>query len=262
MNGILQAMTIDDVRAFRTEVVILGIGSTEPHGPSLPYGTDFYQCDGMVRRAVELANSRQARVLMYPTLPIGNDVNFKAWPFTCRISVRTLMLVLLDIIEALEEDGVRKIVLANGHFGNADAVAATLREHFDKTPPERRAFVCSSYGLSSSESLAAVGGVLDHGGPSEASRMLYLKPELVHDEKFTDQPVGEPMIKSLQKLHAAFIRPWHLHVPLSAGGDTRKATAKIGKELIESSAASLADLLVELSTTPWNPNFPYPPNKV
>ena len=90
-SGILADMTLDEVRAFAPEAVVLGVGSTEPHGPVLPYGTDFFYCDELCRRAVVRANEQGGRVLMYPTLPIGNNVNFKAWPFACRIGVRTAM---------------------------------------------------------------------------------------------------------------------------------------------------------------------------
>ena len=61
--GILEEMTLDDVRAFGPEVVVLGVGSTEPHGPVLPYGTDAFACDALCRRAVRLANEKGARVL-------------------------------------------------------------------------------------------------------------------------------------------------------------------------------------------------------
>ena len=96
-NGILMEMTIEQVRQFRPEVVVLGSGSVEPHGPVLPYGTDYWQCDAVVRRGVLLANQQNARALMYPTLPVGNNVNFKAFPFACRLRVQTLMQMLLDI---------------------------------------------------------------------------------------------------------------------------------------------------------------------
>jgi len=38
-SGILMEMTVEEVEAFNTEVVVIGVGSTEPHGPHLPYGT-------------------------------------------------------------------------------------------------------------------------------------------------------------------------------------------------------------------------------
>ena len=258
ISGVLEEMTLDDVRAFNPEVTLLGIGSTEPHGPSLPYGTDFFRCDGLCRRAVRLANERGARVLMYPTLAIGNNVNFKAWPFACRISVRTLMLVLLDIIQALEEDGIRKIVLVNAHGGNTEAIRAVLREHFDRTPPERRAFVCMAGGMPSREAMEAVEYPSDHGGEAETSCMMYLRSDLVRTDKLQELPVGTPFVESIAQGKVCYVPPWHLHFPMGGGGETRKSSGQKGKDLVETGAEGLGEFLVELSSAPWNPNFPYP----
>lgn len=258
-DGILETMTIDDVRALRPEVVVLGVASTEPHGPVLPYGTDVFQCDAVCRRAVARANEQGARVLMYPTLAIGNNVNFKAFPFACRIRVRTLMHVLLDIIEAVEEDGVRKVVLVDGHGGNTDAIRATLREHVDRTPAGRRAFVCMTDAMAGPEARAAIEHPSNHGGESETSRMMYLRPDLVRREHLGERPFGKPFVASLASGTTYFVRPWHLHVPAAAGGETRRSSADKGRGLIESGADNLAAFLMELSAAPWSPDFPYPP---
>ena len=53
ITGILEEMTLDQVRLLRAEVVVLPIGSTEPHGPHLPYGTDTFQADAVSRRAAD-----------------------------------------------------------------------------------------------------------------------------------------------------------------------------------------------------------------
>ena len=256
--GILQEMTIDDVKAFGTEVVLIGVASTEPHGPIVPYGSDFWQCDAICRKAVTRANANGARVLMYPTLPIGNNVNFKHFPFACRIGVRTLMLTLLDIIQAVEEDGIRKVVLVNGHGGNTDAMRAVLREHFDRTPEDRRAFVCITGGMPSREALDAIEHPSEHGGESETSRNLYLHEHLVRKDKLQELPFGKPMIDALAENRVHWVRPWYLHMPMGGGGETRKASKEKGEALIETGADGLAAFLVELSKTPWNPKFPYP----
>ena len=259
-SGILAQMTLDEVRALAPEVVVLGVASTEPHGPVLPYGTDFFQCDELCTRAVRQANEQGGRVLMYPTLAIGNNVNFKAWPFACRIGVRTLMRVLLDIIGALEEDGIRKIVLVNGHGGNTDTMRATLREHFGTTDAERRAFVCMAAGMPSQEARAAIEHPSDHSGESETSRMMYLRPDLVRTENLQERPFGKPLIEYRHDGPVHYVRPWHLHVPMAAGGETRKSSAEKGKLYVETSSAHLAAFLVELGAMPWSPNFPYPPD--
>jgi creatinine amidohydrolase len=258
-SGILEEMTIDDVRELKPEVVLLGVASTEPHGPILPYGTDYFQCDAVCRRAVARANQGGARVLMYPTLPIGNNVNFKPFPFACRVAVRTLMRILLDVIQAVEEDGIRKVVLVDGHGGNTDAMHAALREHFDRTPPERRAFVCATRARPGDEALALIECPSNHGGESETSRIMFLRPELVHADQLQKLPIGKPTVPALERSEVMFVRPWHRHVPMGGGGDTRKASPEKGKAVIESAADRLAEFLVELAAAPWSPDFPYAP---
>ena len=260
-NGILMEMTIDEVRQFAPEVVVFGVGSVEPHGPVLPYGTDYFQCDGVVRRGVELANRRNARALMYPTLPIGNNVNFKAWPFACRIRVQTLMQVLGDIFSALAEDGIRKIVVYDGHGGNTDAIRAALRAHVDSHPPNAGAFVCMVWSPPEVGRPPLVEHPSDHGGESETSRMLYLRGDLVHKDKFDVFPFGKLSVEALSGSSVYFVRPWHRHVPVSAGGDVRKATAEKGRQIVEGAAEHLARLLVELSQAKWSDCFPYEPQE-
>ena len=258
-SGILAEMTIDQVRAFRPEVVVLGVASTEPHGPVLPYGTDYFQCDAVVREGVTQANAAGAGALMYPTLPIGNNVNFKAFPFACRIGVQTLMQVVLDVIAALEEDAVRKIVLFSGHGGNTDALRAALRAHAQsKGPHPKGAFVClTSYPPEHFRKSDLVEHPSDHGGEREVSMMMHLQGELVHKDSLGVHKWGELAVKSLAQEGVYFVKPWHLHVPDSAGGDVRKASASKGRQLVQEAGSRLAKLLVELSAAKWTESFPF-----
>jgi creatinine amidohydrolase len=255
ITGILSEMTINEVRQFKPRVVVLGVSSTEPHGPSLPYGTDFIQCDAVCRQAVAQANSKKSKILMYPTLPVGNNVNAKFFPFACRIKVRTLMHMVLDIIEAVEEDGIRKVVIVNGHGGNTDTLRAVLREHFDRTDHQHRAFVCMTQSFPDDLATGIIEHPSDHGGESETSMIMHLRPDLVNMNTLGKLPIGHPVIDLGS---AYYVRPWHLHVPLSGGGETRKSSAVKGRILHTTIAAGLADLLVKLSKARWYPGFPYP----
>ena len=255
--GILQEMTIEEVREFKPELALLGVGSTEPHGPAMTYGTDYFNCDAGCRAAVLKANARGARVLMYPTLPIGNNVNFKEFPFAARIRVRTLMHVVLDIIKALEEDGIRKIVIRNGHGGNIDALNAALREHFEITPPDRRAFVCIPGGMGGPATVGLVVHPSVHGGESELSQLMHTRPDCVRFDKIRDLPIESPRA-GVGKLDKTFyIRPWHLYMPESAGGNVSQASAEKGKLLFDGGISGFADFLVELARAEWRPGFPY-----
>lgn len=259
-SGILQEMTIDDVRELDPEVVVLGIGSTEPHGPHLPYGTDTFRVEEIGRRAVPAANEQGASALLYPSLPIGNNVNFKAWPHACRIGVRTLMDVVLDIIEALEEEGIQKIVLLNGHGGNTDTLEAALREHAGRHGPGGGAFVAlvSAANVSRSETTDVINHVSPHAGEAETCQILHLRPDLVRDDKFEDFPIQKSAIEQLEENAVSFVPRWDAYVPASAGGDTRESTPEKGKVLIDATADWLADFLVELDDAALHEMFPYP----
>lgn len=250
--GLLEEMTIEEVQAFRPEVVVLPLGSTEPHGPHLPYGTDTYQVTRLSRLAVEQANRAGARALLYPTLPITNNANFRAFPFALRIGVRTLMSALVDIATQCRDDGVRKLVFVNGHGGNPAALDATLRElaGMDDMP-----FACWTWGIAPEGYADPFEHPSDHAGEKETSQMLWIRPELVRTDKLADNPFGRLRVASLAK--ASFVRPWHHYVPASAGGETRRATAAKGESYLTAHADGLARMLVELSRAEYDKRFPY-----
>jgi len=256
-NGILMEMTVEEVEAFDPEVVVFAIGSVEAHGPHLPYGTDYYAGDAVVRRAVVLANQADARVLMYPTLPISNNVNAKRRPFVCRIRVQTLMRMLLDILTAIAADGVRKIVLWDAHGGNTDTIRATLRAFHDTQPIDGGVFVCKTYVPPHVFQAARVTHPSCHAGEAETARMMHLHPDLVKADKRANFPFGRLAVDALDSPNVYFVRPWHRCVPASAGGETREATAEMGEKLVEGAAEYLADLLVQLARAPWTEAFPY-----
>lgn len=250
--GLLEEMTVDEVRAFRPEVVVLPLGSTEPHGPHLPYGTDTYQIQKTCELGVKWANERGARALLYPTLPITNNANMRKVPFALRIGIRTLMTVLIDIAAQCWDDGIRKLVIVNGHGGNPAAVDAAMREMagMDNMP-----FVCTTSGNPPKGFVNPIVHPSDHAGESESSRMLYCRPDLVRVDKFTNLPFGE--LRGPALANVRFVRPWHLYLPETGGGESREATAEKGRIITEGNAEGLADLLVELTNLPWDENFPY-----
>ena len=258
-TGILAEMTRDDVERLDSEVVLFGVGSTEPHGPHLPYGTDVYQTEGVCRRAVTRANERGAQALMYPTLPIGNNVNFKAYPFACRIGVRTLMNVVLDVIEAIEAEGVRKVVIVNGHGGNTDTLRATLREHAGRHGPGEGAFVCLTKTTDAipDETADRIEHPSKHAGESETSRMLFLRPDLVREDEFAEFEIRDPVIDELATDDVSFVPPWHAYMPESAGGETRASSAEKGEAFVAGAADFVADLLVALDEAETDELFPY-----
>ena len=256
--GILETMTIEQVRDFHPEVVVVPIGSTEPHGPHLPYGTDLFIAEAVTAEAVRLANAEDARVLRLPPLPISNNVNFKKFPFACRIRVETLMAVLGDIVDFLTEDGVKKIVIVNCHGGNDATIGASLRQISDRM--QNRAFVClcgsGSFSGPTYDSLFKDGS--PHAGDFETSMVYHIKPDLVAGDKLQPAELNQPLIPRLAQSGVEWVRPWHVLMSGSYVGNPERASADKGRQFLDACAGGMARFLVDLSREPWHEKFPYP----
>ena len=60
------------------------------------------------------------RVVLLPTVPFGVNTNYFKVPgaLACSLTPTTLLRVLTDLADSMERQGVRKLVLLNGHGGN------------------------------------------------------------------------------------------------------------------------------------------------
>lgn len=259
--GILEEMTIEEVREFNLEVVVVPVGSTEPHGPHLPYCTDTRHTCTTCEAATMLANSRDVRVLCYPTLPISLNVNFSGFPFALSLRVRTFMDMLKDICEQIERQGVRKIVIVNGHGGNTDAIGAFLRDWAYRgvagtDGAENRAFVCAA-NWPFPKASEIVEHPSDHAGENEVLEIMTDRPDLVRKDKLDEFKSQHHVVKSLDNPNIMWVKPWHLYMPQAACGETRKVTLQKAREFAKLNAEDLAELLLELAQMPWSDMFPY-----
>ncbi|MCE2440106.1 MAG: creatininase family protein [Candidatus Latescibacteria bacterium] len=254
-SGILEEMTIDQVRVLKPDVAVIPIGSTEPHGPALPYGTDSYRAEAIAYGATRAANGQGGSVVCLPTVRVSLNNNFRAFPFACRMQVSTFMSMLKDLVNMCEADGIEKVVFVNAHGGNPDVIRAAMRD----LAAEDGAFVCmiQASSCASREARQVCEKPSDHAGEEETSQMLYLRPDLVHEAKIGDNPRMRPALEVLTEFQVDFVRPWHLYMPASAGGDASRASREKGRIVIDSSIEGTGRFLAELSRADRNRKFPY-----
>src|SRR5205807_7800309 len=98
--------------------IVLPIGSTEQHA-YLSLETDNILAE---RVAVEAAEPLGVPVL--PVLAYGLTPSFGAYPGSPTLRVATLVAVVQDLLDSLRDQGFRRILVVNGHGGNAPADAA------------------------------------------------------------------------------------------------------------------------------------------
>jgi creatinine amidohydrolase len=112
----------------RDDRVLVPLGSTEQHG-YLSLGVDAILCE---RAAVVAAEPEGVPVL--PALPFGLTPTFTAFPGTVTLRIDTYLSLIRDLLDSLRDQGFRRILLVNGHGGNAPA--ANLAQEWVAENPE------------------------------------------------------------------------------------------------------------------------------
>lgn len=171
----LKYMTWREVdEAFRSDcTVVLPMGSMEVHGPHSPVG-DFIAAEEV---AVEAAKRTGAYVL--PVVPFGVSEYFRGFPGTVSVQNSTLGNWVSDVLDCLLEHGVSKILLLNGHGGNAavlEQISRRIRREKGLIVPRLDMWQATPVSLKKEiygEDYAKTG----HGGGTVDTVMQYRHPE-------------------------------------------------------------------------------------
>jgi creatinine amidohydrolase len=105
---------------------VLPLGSTEQHA-YLSLAVDSILAE---RLAVEAAEP--LGIPVFPVLAYGITPYFRAFPGTITLRVQTHLSVVRDILDSICEQGFKRVLVVNGHGGNAPAqglVGEWLADH-------------------------------------------------------------------------------------------------------------------------------------
>jgi creatinine amidohydrolase len=99
----------------RDDRCVLPLGSTEQHA-YLSLSVDSILAE---RLAIEAAEP--LGVPVFPVLAYGITPYFRAFPGTITLRLQTYLSILGDVFDAMAEQGFKRILIVNGHGGNAPA---------------------------------------------------------------------------------------------------------------------------------------------
>lgn len=191
--------------------VLVPVGSTEQHGPHLPFTVDGVIADALATRAAAAAGGHW---IVAPTVWFGSSGEHQGFPGTLSIGQDALALMLVELVRSAATWATR-IVFVNGHGGNARVLTAAVTRMREEGHDV--AWVpCAIMGDA-------------HAGRVETSLMLHLAPEAV-DLAAARAGNTEPLATLLPVLEREGVRAVS---PNGVLGDPAGATADEGRALLD-----------------------------
>jgi creatinine amidohydrolase len=235
MSGPVFSMSDHDfqIALKKTKRAIVPIGSLEQHGGHLPISTDSLIVDYLARMVAEKVGAFVLPVISY-------GISFEHKPmFNVSLHNSTVSLMMRDICMSLSDNGIKKIIILNGHHGNMGALQYIAQELANKIPKSASVHTLHYWHQ-------MINNEFDHAGEVETSLVLAVAPKLVRMDKAV--PNSKKLLKSKAAYSSITNAPGSFPKITGNGvwGDPRSATTKKGEKWIEEIATGLAKTITEL----------------
>ncbi len=243
----LSASCYGAVQELEYDLVLLPWGATEPHNLHLPYLTDsILSHDVAVAAARQAWEQHRVRCMVLPPVNMGSqNPGQRDLKFCIHTRYETQKAILTDIVASLHTQGMRKLVIINGHGGNC--FKNMIRDLAVDYPDFLIASSEWYTALPARDYFETPG---DHADELETSAMLHFHPELVNLSE-AGPGLSKPFAaKSLREKVAWIPRNWQRVTTDTGIGDPRTATAAKGKRFVEAVTARYAELFRELVSGP------------
>jgi creatinine amidohydrolase len=225
------------------EVAILPWGATEAHNYHLPYATDVFEADYIAAESAKLAWQKGVKVIVLPTIPFGVNTGQKDIYLDLNINPSTQFAILNDLIQVLNRQGIKKLIIFNSHGGND--FKPLLRELGIKYPNMFLSFSNWFQALDKGEYFDNQG---DHADEMETSLMLHFRPELVlPKEKWGEGKEKKSKIKGFREGWAWTERKWSEITEDTGVGNPILATKEKGEKYFKAITKKMAGLIYDIA---------------
>lgn len=236
-----------NVRFHTYELAILPWGATEPHNYHLPYMTDCLLSHAVAVDVAQAVYEQYGwRCMVMPPVHYGSqNPGQRELPFCVHGRYETQKAILTDIVASLHAQGMRRLLIINGHGGNS--FKNMIRDLAVDYPDF---LIASSEWFTASARKEMFDIVGDHADEVETSVMMHYHPELVNLEEAGDGAFKEFAPLSLRKKVAWLPRNWQ-EISVDTGvGDPRKATAEKGQLFVQAVVQEYVQLVYDLVKSP------------
>lgn len=227
------------------DVAILPWGATEAHNYHLPYGTDIIEAEAIAAEAARIAFEKGAKIIVLPAIPFGVNTGQREVMLDLNMNPSTQLVVLRDLVEVLNRQGIHKLILLNSHGGND--FKPMIRELGFQFP---KMFISSCDWFKSLDQKLFFENKDDHAGEMETSLMLYLRPDLVLPlSEAGDGKSKKFRFEAIKEGWAWAERQWTKVTKDTGVGDPRKATAEKGEKYFKAVTVKVALFFIEVASS-------------
>src|SRR5690606_16805236 len=218
-----------------TDMAIIPVGAVEVYGPHMPQGTD-----GIVASALAEHVAEAVGCFVTPLIPIGYSQSLTSFPGTLTVSPEALKAYLRDLAESLIRWDVRRLFFVNGHLGNVPIIVQ-LAEELEAKHRVRVAHIDLWRFIQplSKDLLESEAYPFGHDGEAMTSVVMYLRPDLVHEDRLCKTIPAEP-VPFPEVLRPV---PYRRRTDTGVLGDATLATAEKGEEIFRRAADALIRFL-------------------
>jgi creatinine amidohydrolase len=217
-------------------VVLVPVGSVEPHGPHLSLVTDTEISLGAAERAAARLRRHNLEVAIAPPVAYGVTDCAAGFPGAVSIPADVLTAYLAAVVDGFLASGAAHVCLVNNHLEPAHDAA--VRAVQTGRPPARVSIACPltrKWARTLSDEFKS--GAC-HAGRYETSLVLARDPTLVDD--FARAPLPEVPISLSDQLRAGVTTFTAMGLSRAYAGAPAAATAAEGEELYD----RLADMII------------------
>lgn len=219
---------------------ILPIGILEKHGPHAPLGSDLIHVREWAARA-----TKKEYAVVFPDFFYGQIYEAKHQPGTFALPSKLVWELLEATCEEIARNGLKKIVIVNGHGGNPNLLRYFVQAQLER----RRDYVVYFFDPASDPELNEKANKMHksdaandmHAGERETSTLLYLRPDLVHMERAKDESGANLKRLSLPNLYTGIW--WYAGFPNHYAGEGAAASRELGELLTEHRIEALVKAL-------------------
>jgi creatinine amidohydrolase len=229
-----------EVALVRAEVALIPVGSFEQHGPHGTFELDTGRAYGFGKL---LAERMYPQAVLAPAIPLGVSYHHMNFPGSITLRPETFIAVVYDVVWSLQQHGIDKFLILNGHGGNIPALGVLIVKLRQELGVKAAWTSFTSLGKEVIEE-RVTSESKGHSCEGEMSQALFLAPHTVRPEALTPGEFkGYPYRHLGEGYNLAYAYAFDEITANGALGDATLANEQLGQDIIEAALEKAVEFL-------------------